>query len=200
MLSSLVTPTKYFKTDDEYVVSKINKQAYHPYYGVYTEFQKPYSAWNQDPYNPARESNDYKDSMVGMRNANYNYRFPAFTPQESYLALFSDVSVQFMSKMITGYLKGVHPENKNIIVPNATILSVCDSVYNNDKSDTGTMQQMVIQMIVNKIREEFDQVETNNKLDNWVINYDGTYGIKQFNNIKLNDKGMNWNTNFQWRY
>jgi len=192
MLSSTVQPSR--------MVINQDLVKYHPFYGTYTEYQKNYNVFQQDPYNPANASTS-STYLKDLGNVQNNYRYAAgWTAGEPYYTLMSDQSLAFMSKMITGYLQGVHPEGKNIIVPESTIRSVADAIYSNGASNTQTEQQMVIRLIVDKIREEFDQIETNNTLSAWVQNYDGTNGLKQFNNIKLNNKGMNWNTNMMWKY
>ena len=201
LLSNLVTPSRQFAKSVLNESMNINEEniKYHPFYRTYTEYNQQFSPFMEQHSNPATQTTSYK-YIEGNRNALSDYRYAAFTPGEPYLALMSNISLEYMSKMITGYLKGVHPEGKNIIVPQSTIESIADSIYMNENSDVQTMQQMVINLVSNKIREEYDQVITNNKLDAYVQNYDGTYGIKQFSGVKLNNRGMNWNTNMAWKY
>ena len=197
MLSDLVQPTAVFQLPQDPVVHPGFKK-FHPYYKIDKQYNQTYSIYNQK----ANSNNSYT-LMEGMGNAMNNYRRPAgYSPDQNYLAFLSDKSVRFMSNMITKYLKNVHPEGKNIIVPDTTIRSVADSIYTNDVNDVSTMQTMCVSLIVTKIREEFDQFTTNNKLSAWVQNYDGTNGIKQFNDAKLNNLGVrgNWTSTMQWRY
>jgi hypothetical protein len=199
MLSTQVQPSA------SYQINMLNPDAiihpqyekFHPYYKVDKDFNQDYSIYKQK----ANSNNSYQ-LLDDMGNAHMNYRVPiGYVGDQNYKTFMSDHSVAFMSKMITKYLQGVHPEGKNIIVPETTIRSVADSVFVNDINDAGTMQQMCISLIVNKIKEEYEQINQNNKLSIWVQNYDGAYGIKQFNGVKLNNLGLNnWNATMQWRY
>jgi len=110
----------------------------------------------------------------------------------------SDKSIAFMSRIITKQLDGVHPEGKNIIVPNDTIRSVADSIYQTSVQSADVMQKMTINYITNAIRDEYQQIENNNKLDIWVTKYDIDSGLQQFNGIKLNSKQRHWGT--MWNY
>ena len=103
-----------------------------------------------------------------------------------------------MSAMITHYLKGVHPEGKNITVPEATIKSVADSVFQSTHASVQVMQEMVVNYIVQYIKDEYETTNKNNQLSIWVTKYDQETGLKQFNDVKLNAKGRP--SYFQWRY
>ena len=103
-----------------------------------------------------------------------------------------------MSKMITHFLRGVHPEGKNIIVPESTIKSVGDSVFQNTFQSAQVMQEMIINFIVESIKAEYETVHKNNQLSAWVQKYDQETGLKQFNGVKLNNKMRS--AYMQWRY
>jgi hypothetical protein len=60
------------------------------------------------------------------------------------------------------------------------------------------MQKMVINYIVNAIKNEYETIENNNKLDIWVTKYDIESGLQQFNSTKLNYKKRNYGT--VWKY
>ena len=103
-----------------------------------------------------------------------------------------------MSKQITKGLAGVHPEGKNIIVPNDTIKSFADSVFLNTTQSVDVMQQMIINYIITTIKSEYEVIENNNKLDIWVTKYDLNSGMQKFNDIKLNNKQRKYGT--MWNY
>lgn len=160
----------------------------HPYYNSFTDFQKTYTYFNDQ----------HLGNNVSTSTANYSGEFPinsnyryagGYMPSDRYLTFFSDRSVAFMSQMITKGLQGVHPEGKNIIVPEATIKSVADSVYQNTGQSAQVMQEMVIAYIVDYIRTEYINTEKNNSYSPWVQKYDQATGLKQFSDVKLNNKG-----------
>lgn len=138
-------------------------------------------------------------TFSGNKDYNKQYRYRKFQGRDRYNNLLSQASIVMMSKEITKRLTGVHPEGKNIMVPDETIISVADTIYDNTNHATlEVIQQMIIGMIVNHIQSEYDTIQNNNKLDIWVTNYDGDYGIQRINGIKLNRKQRK--TNYGWTY
>lgn len=96
-------------------------------------------------------------------------------------------NLTYISKEVTKLLKGVHPDGKNIIVSDKNIISVMESIYeNNPRTSTNIMIKMVIAFIVNYIKNEFGTIEQNNNLDIEVIKYDGSYGIRKVPPITTN--------------
>ena len=170
----------------------------HPYYDVYSDFNnKPYTYWT--PQNNANNDSTSYTHMSGEFPINTNYRYAAgFNVNQRFLAFNSDASIKYMSAIITKMLKGIHPEGKNIIVPEATIRSVADSVYQNTGQSAEVMQQMVISYIVDWIKTEYENTEKNNSYSAWVQKYDQSTGLQQFNNVKLNKKMRS--PYMQWRY
>lgn len=169
----------------------------HPYYNSFVEFQQPYTYFNEQHFgnNASTSTNNYANEFP----LNRNYRYAGgFTPSERYLSLFSDKSMHFMSAMITQGLKGVHPQNKNIVVPRATIESVADSVYQNTGQSAQIMQQMVISYIIDYVRTEFANTQKNNAYSAWVQKYDEETGLQQFSDVKLNNRMRS--AYFQIRY
>jgi hypothetical protein len=120
-------------------------------------------------------------------NKEYRYQIYASYTEKQKL-LFSPWSINLMSKQITFFLKDVHPEGKDIIVPNNTIISVADSFYENTVAHLEVLQQMIVKFIVNSIIEEYQQIKQNNNLSIWVTKYDVESGLQQFNSVKLNNK------------
>lgn len=110
----------------------------------------------------------------------------------------SQASMRLMSTEITRKLTGVHPEGKNIVVPDEMIRSVADSMYENNRMDIKALQEMTINYIVNTIRTEYDVINNNNKLSIWVTKYDIDSGLQRTNGIKLNRKQRN--SYYYWKY
>lgn len=172
----------------------------HPYYNEYTEYNsKPWTYFNNDHLGNNYSSMTAK-TTAGEFPIDSNYRYAAgYETSERFDALFNKSSLMFMSRMITQGLAGVHPEGKNIIVPESTILSVCDSVYSNTGQPADVMQKMVISYIVDYIRTEFNNTMKNYSYSAWVQKYDQETGLKQFDDIKLNNKSKT-SGYFQMRY
>jgi len=131
---------------------------------------------------------------------NYSYRNVSFTGSESkeYLDLFSQGSIDWCSFQITKRLKGVHPEGKNIKVSDDQIQNVLDSFYISTYLAPQALREMAVMHIVNYIENDFTISETNRKYSAWVQKYDLETGLKQFDNIKLNNRrGQMY---FRWNY
>lgn len=116
-----------------------------------------------------------------------------------YYLFFSAKNVAFISDEITNRLTGVHPQQKNIIVPDDTIISVMDSIYNNTYRDVDKLTMMTIQMIVDHIKTEYQTELQNSRLSAWVQNFGDETGLRQFSPIKLREKTFSTYTT-QWNY
>ena len=110
----------------------------------------------------------------------------------------SQPSINYMSVEITKKLVGVHPDGKNIIVPDETIRSVAVSMFENNYMSVDVLQEMTVNYISNSIRAEFQTIQKNNELSIWITNYDVSSGMKKFSDIKLNNKSRR--NNMQWHY
>jgi hypothetical protein len=171
----------------------------HPYFQSYTQFQQPYDYFAQLGDNKMYNNSTTQVTTQNITLVNDKYRFAAgYAAGDRYNTFFSPQSVKFMSYMISQKLKGVHPEGKNIIVPDATILSVADSVWQSTPKDAQTLQEMTINYIVNDIKTEYDTISRNNQYSIWVQKYDQSTGMKQFPDAKLNLKQRS--AYFQMRY
>jgi hypothetical protein len=169
----------------------------HPYYKFWKNYNKDYNIFEVADETMNSETTS-SQTYNQLHSINDKYRYSVWNSGDRYNTLMSDKSVQFMSKAITDFLKGVHPEGKNITVPNDTIRSVADSIYETSVQSADVMQKMVINYIVNWIKNEYETISKNNKLDIWVTKYDIDSGLQQFNGIKLNNKQRNWGT--MWNY
>jgi hypothetical protein len=137
-------------------------------------------------YNSASTSST--NILSDTKDINNKYRYALYTPGQRYNELLTNESIKLMSNEITRQLKDVHPDKKNIIVPDSTIYSISDSMFQNNPVDTYVLRRMIVSHIVNSVKNEFEQISNNNKLDIWVTRYDINSGLKRTNNIKLNQK------------
>ena len=70
-------------------------------------------------------------------------------------------------------------------------------VYNFNIFDCiNTVANSFIQQII----DERYQIEQNDKLDTWIIKYDGSKGLRGHATVKLNEKGMSVPVSFMGRY
>lgn len=123
-------------------------------------------------------------------NSDINYRYSAFSyaDDSDYKDIFSSQSINWISNQITIRLKGVHPEGKNIVVPDKTILSVLDSFWNKTFKDSQRIREQVVLYIVDYVKNDFQVTEQNDKLSPWVQLYSEDTGLKRFNDIKLAER------------
>jgi len=153
------------------------------YFNEYVDSNIPYKFQNY-----TSESRAARNYLV-LGDINNNYRYAKYDGGNRYKSLFSRQNLQIISTEITKRLKGVHPEGKNIIVPDETILSVMESVFTKtSNAELDVMMEMVTNYIVNQIKTEYETTEKNNKLSIWVTQYDITSGLKRFDGVKLNKK------------
>ena len=148
------------------------------------------------------ESTDASKIYGGLGNLNGRYRYVvgyngAINGQR-YPSLMSQPSVNYMSVEITKKLVGVHPEGKNIIMPDETIRSVAESMFEANYMPVDVLQEMTVNFIANSVRSEFQTIQKNNELSVWITNYDVGSGMKKFSDIKLNKKSRT--NNMQWKY
>jgi len=168
----------------------------HPYYNEWKNLTTPYTPFNSG-YNINNDTTS-AETYNGLHSINSNYRYVAFSPENRYNMLMSNNSIELMSRMITDGLKGVHPEGKRMIVPDSTIRSVADSIYETSNQNANIMQKMVINYIINWIKNEYETIEKNNTFDIWNTKYDLDSDLQQTNGIKLNNKQRHWGT--MWNY
>jgi hypothetical protein len=172
---------------------KINPLNINPFTQTWIESNIPY-----DQYASTSSTDNSLDIYKGLGDINYNYRYLFFRSQDTYNYFMSQASMRLMSTEITRKLTGVHPEGKNIVVPDEMIRSVADSMYENNRMDIKALQEMTINYIVNTIRTEYDVINNNNKLSIWVTKYDIDSGLQRTNGIKLNRKQRN--SYYYWKY
>jgi hypothetical protein len=154
----------------------------------YQQWESENRKWNAFEQNTTNNQTNAAKTFDGLYPYNGQVRYFGYRGGDRYTSLFCDRSIKFMSEMITNGLKNVHPEGKNIIVPDETIKSVADSIFEGSFSDAKQMQMMVVNLIIKHIINEYDTIEKNNKLSIWITKYDTNSGMKKFDGIKLNDK------------
>jgi hypothetical protein len=113
-----------------------------------------------------------------------------------YYTLFAKATIDWVSEQITKRLKGVHPEGKNIIVPDETIISVMDSLWHNSYPQPERLIMECVLFIVDYIKDDFQTNIQNSKLSIWVQNFPEESTIRQYAPIKLREKRP---TNFEFR-
>ena len=169
----------------------------HSYFQTYTDFQREFTYFNTQHL--GNNVSTKADITSGLFPINSSYRYAGgFMPTDNYLSFFSSENIKYMSKLITEGLAGLHPENKNIIVPEETIRSVADSVNESTGESAQVKQQMTVNYIIDSIKTEYNNTAKNFAYSPWVQRYDQETGLKQFNDIKLNNKMRS--AYMQWRY
>jgi hypothetical protein len=93
----------------------------------------------------------------------------------------------YMSFEITRRLEGVMP-GKHIIVPDATIWSVLDTMWANYPNDAYVAVMSTIAYIAEHIRTEVQQERQNGQLDIWVNGKEGNWGLQRYDQLKMREK------------
>jgi len=122
---------------------------------------------------------------------------------------FNDITVSTISAKITELLHGVDPENRPILVPDKTILSVMSEIYSSYRPPTGdiysryivpsgtrydsyiqNMIDQVIEVITSDVRNNLGMEEHNRQLTIWTTVYGdfNQHGLRQVPPIKIRNK------------
>lgn len=122
---------------------------------------------------------------------------------------FDKHTVSTISYKITELLQGVDPSGRPIIVPNKTICSVMNDIYNSYRPPTGdifsryivpsgtssenyvqSMIDQVIEVITSDVRNNLGMEENNKKLSIWTTVYGdfNEHGLQQHSSIKVRKK------------
>lgn len=129
---------------------------------------------------------------------------------ETFHYLFSDKTIDWMSKKITYLLSGVSKTGQDIIVPNYIISSVLNDVYKNYRPQTGDIYSRynitqfeprddanhiiteTIEIIVDQVSNEYEIIDINNNLTIWdsVLLGDGISrkGLRQYAPLKIKER------------
>lgn len=126
------------------------------------------------------------DTAMGFNYPKYSlYKYSDEEVRDKFL---NSSNLRFISDMITLKLEGVHPKGKKIVVPDQEILKMMTNVSLNNYYDIKLMNEMVINIIVNYIKDEFEVSEQNNKLNIWVTQYTSDTGLRRNPEIKIREK------------
>ena len=123
---------------------------------------------------------------------------------------YFDIStIRTISHKVTELLQGVDPQNRPIVVPNKTIYSVMNDIYNSYRPPTGdifsryiipsgtssesyvqNMIDQVIEVITSDVRNNLGMDECNKKLSIWTTVYGdfSEHGLRQHAPIKIRKK------------
>ena len=132
------------------------------------------------------------------------------TDNETFSDLFSDKTVNWISREVTRLLEGVGTDGRSIIVPNDTITGVLNDVYISyrpqvgdiysrynikqfePRDDANHMITRTIEIIVDQVSSEFEMAEHNKTLSIWdsvlLGNGISRKGLRQYAPIKVRDK------------
>lgn len=120
------------------------------------------------------------------------YQAMRYSVPQDHAAAFFDYTnpntFKYMSTEITRRLTGVRP-GQNIIVPDATIVSVLDSFSSNMPTSPEILVMSVIEYIVNHIANETQQERQNQNLSAWVQFKPEAWGMQRHSDIKLREGG-----------
>lgn len=121
---------------------------------------------------------------------------------------YSKDTINIISRKVTELTRGVDPKNRKIIVPDARICEVMDSIYTNFRPATGdiysryiipnnqqanmiqSMIDQTIEVITDFIRNEIGMQQANQKLSAWVQVYGdfNTHNLTQVPPIKTRER------------
>lgn len=140
--------------------------------------------------NPAIAKTNPNYSLISQA---YEINYPRYVGyQESDTPIrhefFNLGNLRIISNKITKNLNNVHPEGKTIKVPDQSILQIMTDVSLNNYNDLQLMNDMVVSIITNQIKDEFETIAQNNKLNIWVTQYTSDTGLRRTSEIKIRDK------------
>lgn len=130
------------------------------------------------------------------------YAAPTAEFDETYKSLMTDEIFDEISRQITSQLLKVFPDTPikvtRRVISQALEYAILNRyTYNFDYYD---VIHTVINSIVQQIIDERKMIEQNNKLDTWIIKYDGTKGLRGHSTIRLNEKGVSVPISYVGRY
>jgi hypothetical protein len=106
---------------------------------------------------------------------------------KTYDHITSPNTLLYMSFEITRRLEGVLA-GRHIVVPDATIWSVMDTMYQNYQDDSYVIIMSTIAYIVEYVKNDFQQQQQNNALDIWVQSRPANWGMQRYDQIKLRER------------
>lgn len=130
------------------------------------------------------------------------YAAPTMQYDDNYKCLMNEKVYTEISNQITQKLLEVFPE-KPILVSRRVIVQALEYAIVNRYTYNFTFNDVintVINSIVQEITDERKLIEQNDKLDTWIIKYDGSKGIRGHSTIRLNEKGVSVPISWAGRY
>lgn len=126
------------------------------------------------------------DCLIDSEIGNYaRYPIPFDRIRTDY---YNSNVMSHISDEVTKGLNGVHPDGKKIIVSKENILSVMDSIYEQyPHVPIPKVISMVVSFIIGHVKDEFETIEKNNKLNIEVLKYTGEYGIRKYPILKIRE-------------
>jgi hypothetical protein len=153
---------------------------------------------------------EYKDGKVMNENV---YRFIGWQQSEQGFdkVFFSMQNLHSISERLKDLLKCLRKDGKPIIVSDRVIAHIMSEVFSKNRPQLGdmytmlnipadkarndlkTMNNMVVQIIFNNIKTEYEMEENNRGLTVWttVLGDFNKHGLRQYTDIKLNKKNIN---------
>jgi len=152
------------------------------------------------------------DILGELRDGDENYyRYVGWNGGDDQIKkYFSDGTVRIISAKIIDLLQGVDPQGRTIIVPDKTILSVMNDIYESYRPPVGDIhtryivptgslyrdnyiQNMIdqtIEVITSDVRNTIGIEENNKKLTVWTTVYGdfNRHGLQQTSQIKIRNK------------
>ena len=141
------------------------------------------------------------------------YRYVGWSVSQGELdkRFFSEQTVRDISNKLQELLKCLRKDGRPIIVADRVIAHMMSEVFYKNRPQLGdgyfmynipaaeprndyeTMKEMVIEMIFNNIKTEYEIDENNRKLTIWtsVLGDFNKHGLRQYTNLKINEKNIN---------
>ena len=140
----------------------------------------------------------------------YRYVGWSVSQQEFDKKFFSERTVRDISNKLKELLKCLRKDGRPIVVADRVIAHMMSEVFYKNRPQLGdgyfmynivaaeprddyeTMQDMVVEMIFNTIKTEYEMDENNRKLTIWtsVLGDFNKHGLRQYTDIKLNEKNI----------
>lgn len=141
------------------------------------------------------------------------YRYVGWSVSQGELdkRFFSEQTVRDISQKLQELLKCLRKDGRPIIVADRVIAHMMSEVFYKNRPQLGdgyfmynipaaeprndyeTMKDMVVEMIFNNIKTEYEMDENNRKLTIWtsVLGDFNKHGLRQYTNLKINEKNIN---------
>ena len=147
-----------------------------------------------------------------MYNDNYKrYVGWSVSEQEFDKEFFSRNTIVYISSKLNELLKCLRSDKRPVHVSERVITSVMDDMYSSyrpqlgnmytmliippaePRDDMKTLREMVIEVIYNQVKTEYEMEENNRGLTIWtsVLGDFNKHGLRQYSTIKINEKNIN---------